>query len=57
MQRFITNYLKKTNKKQTKKQNKPLTLPDNVVLTNHVKHEVPYQEAQCHTTAKYESSR
>lgn len=26
-------------------------------LTNHVKHEVPYQEAQCHSTAKYKSSR
>lgn len=26
-------------------------------LTNHVKHEVPYQKAQCHSTAKYESSR
>lgn len=25
-------------------------------LTNHVKHEVPYQKAQCHSTAKYESS-
>lgn len=25
-------------------------------LTNHVKHEVPYQEAQCHSTAKQERS-
>lgn len=29
----------------------------NTGLTNHVKHEVPYQEAQRHSTAKYESSR
>lgn len=29
----------------------------NTGLTNHVKHEVPYQEAQCHSTAKNESSR
>lgn len=26
-------------------------------LTNHVKHEVPYQKAQCHSTAKQKSSR
>ena len=25
-----------------------------IKLTNHVKHEVLYQEAQCHSTAKYE---
>lgn len=27
-----------------------------LTLTNHVKHEVSYQEAQCHCTAKYERS-
>ena len=30
---------------------------NNTGLTNNVKHEVPYQEAQRHSTAKYESSR